>query len=43
MQEARKLQFADSRYKNPYYWGAYYVTGNETRGIGGELHASKQE
>jgi len=28
--EARRAQFASPSYKNPYYWGAYYVTGRET-------------
>jgi tetratricopeptide (TPR) repeat protein len=37
---ARKLQSAQSHDNHPYYWAAYYVTGQETTHLGGELHAS---
>lgn len=30
---ARKLQFGNSSYRNPYYWGAYYVTGREAHSL----------
>jgi CHAT domain-containing protein len=36
---ARGVQFSRSLYKNPYYWGAYYVTGGETTLIQKESHA----
>jgi CHAT domain-containing protein len=26
---ARRVQFSESAYKNPYYWGAYYATGRK--------------
>jgi CHAT domain-containing protein len=37
---ARRVQFGQSPYSNPYYWGAYYVTGRENAQSIGELHAS---
>jgi len=44
---ARKLQSKDSSYSNPYYWGAYYVTGRESiqgpTHKTGELHASVED
>jgi CHAT domain-containing protein len=36
---ARGVQFSRSLYKNPYYWGAYYVTGGETTLVQKESHA----
>jgi CHAT domain-containing protein len=36
---ARGVQFSRSLYKNPYYWGAYYVTGGETTLVPKESHA----
>jgi CHAT domain len=37
---ARRVQFAQPLYHNPYYWGAYYVTGRESSREKGELYAS---
>jgi len=36
---ARRVQFGQSLYNNPYYWGAYYVTGTESTRPTGELNA----
>jgi CHAT domain-containing protein len=36
---ARGVQFSRSLYRNPYYWGAYYVTGGETTPVPKESHA----
>ena len=36
---ARRVQFGESVYKNPYYWGAYYVTGRDNSHLKRELHA----
>jgi CHAT domain-containing protein len=36
---ARRVQSGKSLYANPYYWGAYYVTGRETTDLTGEFHA----
>jgi hypothetical protein len=30
---ARRVQFGSPSYRNPYYWGAYYVTGREARSL----------
>ena len=38
---ARRLQFESSKYRNPYYWGAYYVTGRETSPPLGDIHARR--
>ena len=38
---ARRVQFGNSKYRNPYYWGAYYVTGREIDYPLGELHARR--
>jgi CHAT domain-containing protein len=38
---ARRVQFSNSRYRNPYYWGAYYVTGREVERPSGEFHAHR--
>jgi len=36
---ARRVQFGESVYRNPYYWGAYYVTGRDNSHLKKELHA----
>jgi CHAT domain-containing protein len=36
---ARRVQSGKSLYANPYYWGAYYVTGREKTNLTGEFHA----
>jgi len=41
MTSARRVQFGSSNYRNPYYWGAYYVTGREIDRPTGELHARR--
>jgi CHAT domain-containing protein len=38
---ARRVQFENSKYRNPYYWGAYYVTGREIDRPSGELDAGR--
>jgi CHAT domain-containing protein len=38
---ARGVQFSRSLYKNPYYWGAYYVTGGEATFVEKEPHARR--
>jgi tetratricopeptide (TPR) repeat protein len=38
---ARRVQFSNSSYRNPYYWGAYYVTGRELVPPLGDLHAHR--
>jgi CHAT domain-containing protein len=38
LESARKLQFSNSTYNKPYYWGAYYVTGREQVRSRGELY-----
>jgi CHAT domain-containing protein len=38
---ARRVQFGNLKYRNPYYWGAYYVTGREIDHPPGELHARR--
>jgi hypothetical protein len=38
---ARRVQFGNSSYRNPYYWGAYYVTGREIEHPLGENHARR--
>jgi len=38
---ARRVQFGNSSYRNPYYWGAYYVTGREIEHPPGENHAGR--
>jgi len=38
---ARRVQFENSKYRNPYYWGAYYVTGREIGRPSGELDAGR--
>ena len=38
---ARRVQFGNLKYRNPYYWGAYYVTGREIDHPPGELHAGR--
>ena len=38
---ARRVQFENLKYRNPYYWGAYYVTGREIDHPPGELHARR--
>jgi CHAT domain-containing protein len=43
LMSARRLQSGESTFKNPYYWGAYYVAGRETRNPSGELHAQFKE
>jgi CHAT domain-containing protein/tetratricopeptide (TPR) repeat protein len=40
---ARRVQFGQSPYNNPYYWGSYYVTGRESIRPIGELNARFQE
>jgi tetratricopeptide (TPR) repeat protein len=40
---ARRVQSGQTIYRNPYYWGAYYVAGKETSHPIGELHAHFQE
>jgi CHAT domain-containing protein len=40
---ARRQQSSQPAYRNPYYWGAYYVSGRENFTPGGELHASIRE
>jgi CHAT domain-containing protein len=37
---ARRVQFGQSLYENPYYWGAYYVTGRETAVVERKSHAN---
>jgi CHAT domain-containing protein len=39
---ARRVQFAQSLYRNPYYWGAYYATGREMTSSEEESHAGNQ-
>jgi CHAT domain-containing protein len=39
LMQARRVQSAQPTFKNPYYWGAYYVAGRETSYPIGELHA----
>jgi CHAT domain-containing protein len=38
---ARRVQFAQSTFKNPYYWGAYYVASRDTSQPTGDLHARR--
>ena len=38
---ARVIQSQQSRYSNPYYWAAYYVTGRENTRSTGELYARR--
>jgi len=38
---ARRVISTQSLYKNPYYWGAYYLSGWEIRHQTGELHARR--
>jgi len=40
---ARRVQSGQSLYNNPYYWGAYYVTGKESIRTIGELNARSKE
>jgi CHAT domain-containing protein len=40
---ARRVQSGQSLYNNPYYWGAYYVTGKESIRSIGELNARSKE
>jgi CHAT domain-containing protein len=40
LSSARRVQSEKSLYKNPYYWGAYYLSGRENTITQGELHAS---
>ena len=37
---ARQLQAHTTTYRNPYFWGAYYVTGRSSVSAKRELHAS---
>jgi tetratricopeptide (TPR) repeat protein len=39
---ARRLQFQQSLYSNPYYWGAYYVTRREAIYPGGKRNGQEQ-
>jgi CHAT domain-containing protein/tetratricopeptide (TPR) repeat protein len=38
---ARRVQFSESLYKNPYYWGAYYVTGGEATFVEKDSHGRR--
>jgi CHAT domain-containing protein len=38
---ARRVLSTRSMYRNPYYWGAYYDSGEETKYTTGELHARR--
>jgi len=38
---ARRAQFGNPGYRNPYYWGAYYLTGREIEDPTGEFHARR--
>jgi tetratricopeptide (TPR) repeat protein len=38
LNSARRLLFQQSRYNNPYYWGAYYSTGNGVSDLKGVIH-----
>ena len=40
---ARKIQSSNSLYGNPYYWGAYYVTGREKTRLTKEFYAGLQD
>jgi len=37
---ARKLQSGQPSYNKPYYWGAYYITGQELTGVTRRSHAA---
>ena len=39
---ARSVLSRQTLYRNPYYWGAYYVSGREVMHSGGERHARIQ-
>jgi CHAT domain-containing protein len=40
---ARRVQSRQPLYSNPYYWGAYYVTGRESMRLAEDLHARLKE
>jgi tetratricopeptide (TPR) repeat protein len=42
LRDSRRVLYSDATYRNPYFWGAYYASGNKNAYAQGALHASRE-